>query len=171
MPHNSSNAHKRKSIRLKFYDYASIGYYFVTVCCFERRSLFGKVENGKMYLNQYGEIARNEWLATFEKRKNIEIDAFVIMPNHVHFIVHIKEKLIEAENVKRQFNNTSHDLGSIIRGYKSAVTSKLKASFSHPIWQRNYHEHIIRNEKSYTMIYEYINNNPLLWEQDCFYQP
>lgn len=168
---NNLNVHKRKSIRLKFYDYTSIGYYFVTICCFERQSLFGKIENGKMYLNQYGEIAYNEWLATFEKRKNIEMDAFVIMPNHVHFIVHIKEKLIEDEKVKRQRHNTSHDLGSIIRGYKSAVTSKLKAYISHPVWQRNYHEHIIRNEKSYSTIYEYINNNPLLWEQDCFYQP
>lgn len=168
-PRYNPDIHKRKSIRLKYYDYSSVGFYFVTICCFNRLPLFGNIENGIMKLNECGKIAHNEWIKTFEMRTNLEIDEFVIMPNHVHLIVYIKENNHQEENVNRPFRSPSDNLGSIIRGYKSAVSQKLKDYIPHPIWQRNYYEHIIRDEHSYQMIWDYVVNNPLLWEKDCFY--
>lgn len=165
---HTSELPKRKTVRLKHYDYSSIGYYFVTICCFNRQPLFGYIENGEMHLNEFGKIAYQEWLNTFEKRRNLELDAFVIMPNHVHLIVNIKEKMTDNENVKRSFTNTHNDLGAIVRGYKGAVSSKLKNYIPHPIWQRNYHEHIIKNAKAYEQIWDYVTHNPLLWDKDCF---
>src|SRR5450759_2947031 len=81
------NIHNRRSIRLKGYDYSQAGLYFITICCFNRECLFGDVVNGEMVLNEYGTIACNEWLNTPNIRKNVELDVFVIMPNHMHGII------------------------------------------------------------------------------------
>lgn len=157
----------RQSIRLKSYDYTNNGYYFITICCINRLPLFGHIDNGKMMLNECGQIAHDTWLDNENKRKNVQLHDFIIMPNHMHAIIEIQEKL---ENVhQNKFISQSNTLGSIIRGYKSSVSGQLKHIFNHSIWQKNYYEHIIRNEQSYQMISEYIQNNPKLWEQDRFY--
>ncbi len=161
--------HHRRSVRLKDYDYSSAGYYFVTICCFNRLPLFGEIKNGAMVLNDCGRIAHNEWLNTINKRENIQLNEFVIMPNHMHGIIHLTENFNKNTNNQTGFQSPSKNLGAIVRGYKSAVSGQLKEVLGHSAWQRNYHEHIIRNEQSYKQIAEYVVNNPILWKDDCFY--
>ena len=81
------NIHHRRSIRLKGYDYSQAGAYFITICCEDRICRFGDIENGEMKLNEMGLIAHNEWIKTSEIRKNVELDVFVVMPNHIHGII------------------------------------------------------------------------------------
>ncbi|MFK8301894.1 transposase [Capnocytophaga stomatis] len=173
--------HKRRSIRLKGYDYSREGLYFITICCQNRTHYFGEIIDGKMQLNAIGEIAYNEWINTENVRKNIKIHTFIVMPNHFHAIIEIAHQCrgvlhtpndvtLHTPNNEKGVCNTplrspSQTLGAIVRGYKSAVSKK--TGFS--LWQRNYYEHIIRNEESYFKIHEYIENNPTKWEADCFY--
>ena len=88
MPYNSA-IHHRRSIRLKGYDYSQAGMYFVTICCQNRQCVFGEIENGEMVLNDFGQIACDEWVKSAEIRKEIEIHEYVVMPNHIHAIVEI----------------------------------------------------------------------------------
>lgn len=176
--------HKRRSVRLKNYDYSQEGLYFITICCQNKEHLFGEIENGQMILNDIGKIVKQCWEETPNIRPNVALHSFVIMPNHFHAIVEITHRRGElhspndnlSPNDKNNLNdmqkgvfNTplrspSQTLGAIVRGFKSVVSKN--AGFS--VWQRNYHEHIIRNEQSYFKIAEYIENNPLKWEEDCF---
>ncbi|GAA4999878.1 transposase [Acinetobacter puyangensis] len=172
--------HHRRSIRLKGYDYSQAGYYFITICCADRACLFGNIIDDSMYLNDFGIIAHDEWLKTVELRKNVLLDDFVIMPNHMHAIIILTETDLSEEYngssiselgvCNTPLRSPSNNLGSIIRGYKSAVTKQIKQqNFHGQVWQRNYHEHIIRNEQSYQKISQYIANNPTTWNEDCFY--
>ncbi len=175
---NNRNHHKnRRSIRLRDYDYSSPGEYFVTICTHKRECLFGDVVDGEMGLNEIGEIDNNEWLKTETIRDNVELGAFIIMPNHMHAIFGIVESLgayrdtplPRDANSNPSFKSPSKTVGAIVRGYKSAVTTKintLKNSAGQKIWQRNYYEHIIRNEKSFRRIQNYIINNPAKWGDD-----
>lgn len=147
MPYNP-NIHKRHSIRLKDYNYAKAGMYFITLCIYNRECLLGKVEDDKMILNKIGETTKNELLKINDRFKYCNINIYQIMPNHIHFILELKE-----ENKKA--------VGNIIRHFKGRVSSKEKI-----YWQRNYYEHIIRNEKEFYAICEYITNNPLNWKED-----
>ena len=201
MPYNPA-IHHRRSIRLKNYDYSQSGMYFVTICANVgayriRPDIFGKIENNKMILNEYGQIAYNEWMKTPDIRSNIQLDAFVVMPNHIHGIIVITDigrgvshtpqnetDIIVGGVCNTPQNETdiivggvggvcntplrspSNTVGAIVRGYKSAVTKQIGYS----VWQRNYHEHIIRNEKSYQYIANYIVNNPENWKKDKFYK-
>jgi len=90
-PKYNPNIHHRRSIRLKGYDYAQAGLYFITICCQDRACLFGEIQNGEMVLNEYGTIAHNEWIKTHEIRTNVELGEFVIMPNHIHGIIKIMD--------------------------------------------------------------------------------
>ena len=190
------NIHNRRSIRLKGYDYSQAGLYFITICCCNHVCLFGDVVNGEMVLNEYGTIACNEWLNTPNIRKNVELDVFVIMPNHLHGIIilngrgelHSPDNVITeniitdnviTENIitdnksgecNSPLHGPSNNIGAIVRGYKSSVTKQLNLlNIGCTVWQRNYHEHIIRNEKSYQTIAGYIVNNPSEWNDDKFY--
>ena len=173
--------HHRRSIRLKGYDYAQAGLYFITICTQNRVCLFGDVINGEMILNQYGQIAYNEWLKTPQIRNNVELGDFVIMPNHIHVIIrllcrgelhspvihelHSGGVLNTPPNSPPQ--SPSQTIGAIVRGYKSTVTKQLGfLGFDGKLWQRNYYEHIIRDEKSYLRISAYIINNPQNWHND-----
>jgi putative transposase len=153
-----------------------------------------------MILNNMGKIANDEWLKTSELRNNVVLDAFIIMPNHVHGIIVITGKdtgrgvshtpqLTEFNSHNQGIVNTflrspSKTIGAIIRGYKSSVTKKInelyleqgvcntpQRVFNPPpqVWQRNYYEHIIRDERSYQNISNYILNNPGKWDGDKFY--
>lgn len=153
----------------------------------DRACLFGAIHNNKMHLNEMGEIVHNEFKKTSEIRKNIEIDCFVVMPNHIHGIViinhvgaygirpnHIFTNHIHTPPIKlhKNFKSPSNNLGSMVRGYKSAVTrqiNKYQNTTDVRIWQRNYHEHIIRNKQSYYHIREYIFQNPKRWKEDVFF--
>ncbi|MGZ5303415.1 MAG: hypothetical protein ACXWDO_04835, partial [Bacteroidia bacterium] len=89
---HNPNLHKRRAVRLKEYDYVQEGLYFITICCFEKKCLFGKVENAEMILNDFGKIAHENWLKTSDLRPEISLDVFTIMPNHMHAIINIKSR-------------------------------------------------------------------------------
>lgn len=241
-PKYNPNIHHRRSIRLKGYDYSSEGLYFITICCHNKVCLFGHVVNGAMVLNEYGQVAFNEWMKTPEIRPNVELGEFIVMPNHIHGIIRITRRgelhspdsrgVLNTPNCElhspdfggesntpnsggesnssdfggdsRGVLNTpdfmgesvspnsegecnspqpyspqrysprlqgpSQTIGAIVRGYKSAVTKKLnELGVGRKVWQRDYYEHIIRNEQSYYNISKYIINNPSKWWDDKFY--
>ena len=178
--------HHRRSIRLKGYDYSQNGAYFITLCAQDRKPIFGKIVDGEMQLNQFGVIARDEWLKTAEMRKNIEMDEFSIMPNHMHGIIVIDARTgtvhrapTNAPTVEKFGKPTSNTIPTIIRGFKSAVTKQINTiqinagvyNLPERIWQKNYYEHVIRNEASLNKIREYIMSNPLNWKEDDYYSP
>ena len=152
----------RKSLRLKTYDYTQPGYYFITICCHNKQHLFGAIKNNQMHLNLAGFAVNECWYQIPEHYPNVILLDFVIMPNHVHGIIEITN----------QGQLKSKTIGSIVRGFKIGVTKwfrqNLKNTFpiGKSIWQRNYWEHVIRNQESYIEIAQYIKNNPLSWEKD-----
>ncbi len=169
----------RQSIRLKGYDYSQPGFYFITICTKNRAHVFGKINNGVMHLNEYGRVAKKEWIRTEGLRFNVIIDAYIIMPNHMHGIIEISHYgpqpvwAYRDMPVRKSFQSPSKNLGAIIRGFKSTVTKQInikKGTPGSPLWHRNYYEHIIRNEDSLHNIREYIKHNPRKWDQDRFFK-
>lgn len=168
--------HHRRSIRLPQYDYSQSGFYFVTICTYKKQCLFGTIKEGKIYLNNIGKIVAQEWLKSSQIRKEIELDQWIIMPNHLHGIViiikdnddEIKEK--ETNNHQNKIaQQKPKSLSSFIGGFKSSVTKRIKEICleSNPcVWQRNYYETIIRNEKHLWQIQQYIQANPFKWDED-----
>jgi REP element-mobilizing transposase RayT len=212
-----------KSTRLENYDYAQNGLYFVTICTKDREELFGEIKDGKMVLNDVGKIVQDEWLKTPIIRPNVFLDAWVIMPNHLHIIVEIinpvetprwgvletthndapqligeilpiatmempiiaktsqiiepERLLIDPKTPQRGVstgkcggynpNWKPNSLGSIINQFKSVCTKRIwKLNPITFAWQRNYYDHIIRNDESLNKIREYIIKNPEMWERD-----
>jgi REP element-mobilizing transposase RayT len=165
-----------QSIDLESYDYSQAGLYFVTLCTEDRRPLFGQIIDGKMHLNNFGIIANEEWLRTPAIRKNARLGAYVIMPNHFHAIVRIDNRNKEAAGQQvGQLQSSSQSVGTIIRSFKSVTTKRINQLIcknnkgsarlipsvcSGAIWQGNYYEQIIRTERAYTRISNYIINNP-----------
>ncbi len=173
--------HHRRSVRLKGYDYTQAGAYFVTFCTYQRLHLFGDVINGEMDLNDAGKIARDEWFKTAELRPYVKLyeDEFVIMPNHGHGIIWIEDEQrarqrraptdAPMETTERFGKPVKGSIPTIVRAYKSAVTYAVNALENQRgavLWQRNYYEHIIRNDRELTNIGWYILNNPLNWQLD-----
>ena len=171
--------HHRRSIRLPGYDYSQAGAYFVTIVAQNRETLFGEVVNAEMKLSQFGQIADECWRAIPEHFPNVELGAHVIMPNHVHGIILINEDdsrnnvgatqcvAPTAPGIRRPKGPKQRSLGSIIGSFKSAVSHKINKQLSATgIWQRNYYEHIIRDETSLEKIRTYIIDNPHNWETD-----
>ena len=227
MPYNS-NIHHRRSIRLKRYDYTQRGAYFVTICTHQRNCLFGEIVDGEIKLNTNGEIARGSWLSIPRHFKNVELDEFVIMPNHLHGIIIIESSEVVGEALANQdfsqsfsevagealanqdfsqsfsevagealanqdfsqqqnlssqcfaptvytgetikINGTKpQSLAAITQNYKSVSTrqiNRMNKAKGNVIWQRNYYEHIIRNEEALNNIREYIVNNSINWVKD-----
>ncbi len=167
--------HHRRSIRLKNYDYSQAGAYYITICVYNREHLFGDIIDSELQPNEYGKIAENEWIKTFQLRKNIEMDEFIIMPNHLHGIIIISNESDSTGTARRtptieRFSKpTANTIPTIIRNYKSAVTKQINELRNTPgtiLWQRNYYEHVIRDESDLNRIREYIINNPRNWEND-----
>ncbi len=165
-----SPLHSRKSIRLKGYDYSQTGAYFVTICAHNRECLFGEVVNGIMNQNKYGGIVEKELLKSNDIRKEICINEYIIMPNHVHMIVYIVETNGRSSLQQHStFRMKPKSLSSFMAGFKSKVTKRfnmMRKTPGIPVWQRNYYEHIIRNEDGLNRIREYIINNPIQWQFD-----
>ena len=158
----------RKNLRLQDYDYANAGAYFVTICAYQRQSLFGLVRDNKMALNQCGQIAEHAWRNIPMHFQDIHLDEFIVMPNHVHGIL-----FTDGERA-RHASPLHHrpKLGTVIGAYKSAAARLINQTRSTPgasVWQRYYYEHVIRNELSLSEIREYIVNNPLKWELDEYF--
>jgi REP element-mobilizing transposase RayT len=171
MKYNPKN-HHRHSIRLEGYDYWEPNWYYVTICTQNKQCLFGEIKNGKMILNEYGKIIEEELLKTKEIRKNVDLDYYVIMPDHIHVIIIIERKI--GKNIvgaTRRVAPTlqSNSLGAIIGQFKSMVTKRINEKRNtpgYPVWQRNYYEHILRNERDLYCTRNYIELNPLKWELD-----
>lgn len=170
--------HHRHSIRLPDYDYTQNGAYFVTLCVHQRQCLFGDIsDDGKVHLNEYGTVVQKEWLRTETIRPEVELGEFVVMPNHFHAIVIIRDvgahgcaplqnaPSDNSSSLKRQ----PRSLGSLVAGFKSITTKRiniLRSTASAPVWQRNYYEHVIRNARDFSAICAYILNNPARWMFD-----
>jgi len=165
--------HHRHSIRLREWDYAQPGAYFVTIVAYGRELLFGQVVDGEIRLSEFGEIVSNEWLASAGIRREIQSDAFVVMPNHIHGIVWIfaDDDIVGAtgRSPLPPRGPIPKSLGSFIAGYKSAVTKRIneiRGTPGNPVWQRNYYERVIRNERELDAIRRYIRDNPAHWAED-----
>ena len=172
-----SSPHSRRNLRLDGYDYRLNGAYFVTVCAHQMSCIFGNVVNGTMIPNAWGRIAQDEWRRTETVRSNIDLDLFVVMPNHMHGILLIADDLDQrgaaAQLQVRRDGNAPGSLGQIIGHFKSIVTKRIRrASGSNDlkIWQRNYHDRIIRNEKALHEVRNYILANPGRWEEDSYFR-
>lgn len=172
------NLHHRRSIRLKGYDYTQPGAYFVTIVSDQGKEVFGKVIHEEINLSPLGEIIRIEWMRSIGIRKEILLheDEFVIMPNHIHGIVWIVT--VESGDLRPHIGNTSADslplthsssLGKFIAGFKASVTHHARRELNlTSIWQRNYYEHIIRNQDELQKIWAYIDSNPRKWFEDRY---
>ena len=153
-------------MRLRGHDYSAPGYYFVTICTEGRMHFFGRLRANRVILNEYGMVARREWIKTAQIRTYVQLDAFIIMPDHVHGIIHITNKSNSGQ--KRTILRVApvtlqpSSLGSIIGQYKSVVTKQIrkmgKPDFK---WQRGYHDRVICNDIQLYFTRRYIINNPI----------
>ena len=170
--HYDPGQHHRCSIRLRGYDYATAGVYFVTVCTEGRACLFGGVVGDGVRLNGTGRIVLDEWNKTAKMRSRVVLDQFVVMPNHIHGIVVFMDgrgTLPRAPAVERFGKPTSDSIPTVIRLFKAATTKKINTHRGTPgavVWQRNYYEHVIRNGDSLDRIRRYIADNPARWAFD-----
>ena len=153
--------HHRKSIRLQNYDYSQAGAYFITICTQHRQHFLGEIIQNEMRLNEAGTMILQQWETLPQRFSSLQLDAFVIMPNHIHGILVLD-------------GHSNKTLADIVGAFKSITTNEyIKGvkqyhwqSFDRIFWQRNYYEHIIRNEQALNQIREYIVYNPISWAQD-----
>jgi len=164
---------KRRSNRLQGYDYSEVGAYYVTVCTRVRECLFGEVVNGRMKLNEAGQITQSVWDSLPQSYEGIELDAFIVMPNHVHGIIVICAPVGAIHESPRKIvpiADRRHMLLSKIVGRLKMVSAKEinigRGTPGQPLWQRNYYDHVIRDDGSLKRIRQYIADNPADWEFD-----
>jgi putative transposase len=162
----------RHSIRLKGYDYSSPGAYFVTMLAFNRACIFGEVVDGKMILNKFGGIVAQTWEWLSEQYPYIRVDPYIVMPNHFHGILQIIELDDECRGGSRPAPTPIKNLGQLIGAFKTVSANKInqfRNTSGSPVWQRNYYEHVIRNEIELNDIAGYILTNPESWAHDQEY--
>lgn len=185
---NFTNHRNRRSIRLKGYDYAQAGSYYITICVQDRLCLFGEVRNGEMMLNDAGKTIETVWFELKSRFPHIYLHEHITMPNHFHGILEIIPSgngqpqgiTPTMQNVRVPLVGTQNNktVGDIMDAFKSITTvayirgvkNKGWQPFNRKLWQRNYYEHIIRNVNDYDRIANYIKDNPLNWEQDDLYK-
>jgi len=185
--------HHRRSIRLRGYDYGRSGLYYVTLCTQDRACLFGEVVDGGMHVNHAGSMVSDVWCALPDRFPTVALDAFVIMPNHIHGVIVINDEatpindkdvvgagLVPALDVvpvnERATTRVAPTLGDVIGAYKSVGTVQYTRAvnthgwmpFHRRLWQRNYYEHVIRNAESLSHIRRYILDNPQRWHEDRY---
>ena len=183
--------HHRRSVRLKGYDYSSDGAYYVTIVTQGRECLFGEIIDGEMHLNKYGEIIQKWWNEIPLHFPNVDLGAFIIMPNHVHGIIFITverrgevispREILNPNNLDLYTNSSTNQvrgtlplrkptLGQIVAYFKYQSTKEMNRIETDKVltkfWQRNYYEHIIRDEKDLQNKTDYIEANPSLWDED-----
>ncbi len=187
--------HDRQSIRHPTWDYRQPAAYFITTCTHERRHLFGTVAAKRMHVNAYGRIVSDEWHRTERVRDAVTLDAFVVMPNHVHGIIWIHpdsasprrdsspmnpygETFPHPGNMPMSDHNRAYgraiagSVSTIMRQFKSIATKRInrhRDTPGAPVWQRNFYDHIIRNRRALRQIRRYIRENPVRWTDDRFY--
>lgn len=180
-PQYNPDIHHRQSIRLKGYDYSLAGAYFLTICAQNRECLFGNIECGKMVLNEAGRMVEKCWHDLPNHYENAGLDEFIIMPNHVHCIIIIMDNETRADMESWVDNGSRADMesapttvDSMVQSFKrhstieyiKMVKNNVLPPFNKRVWQRNYYEHIIRDENELNNIRKYIFNNPANWVTD-----
>ncbi len=192
---NSSQAvpvkQRRRSLRLPTYDYSLPGRYFVTVCIQNRECLFGDIKNVEMVLNPVGRMVEGVWKGLPKRFPFLELDRHVVMPNHFHGILMLNDKedrrgescirpaggdghSQQGEHKVRPYGTLERSVGRVVQAFKSLSTheyvQRVKKDdwppFSGRLWQRNYYEHIIRTDKDFNTVREYILLNPVKWMED-----
>jgi putative transposase len=160
----------RRSIRIPQADYSRPGPYLVTLCAFNKRYLFGVIENGTMRLNRIGEIARLCWLEIPHHFPNVRSGTFVVMPNHMHGILVIEERArlaVPLRTPAEAFGKPIHaSIPTIVRSYKSAGTRLVRRALEHQsfmVWQSNYFERVLRDGDEFSKATRYIMENPTMW--------
>ena len=163
----------RRSVRLKGYDYTSPGAYYVTIATYQRELLFGEIVDGKMVLNARGKIVWECWYEISKHFPHVELGAFVVMPNHVHGIIEIinvdngRGTIYRAPTQEEFQKPVKGSLPTIMRTFKAAVTRRVGRELNETgIWQRNYYEHVIRNQQDWERIHNYILANSVNWDGD-----
>lgn len=157
---------ERKPTRLKGYDYSSPGAYFVTVCVKNKKQMLGKIvgcgdfDTPQMILSEYGQILDRYISLMNKKYPHIKVDKYIIMPNHFHMILNISAR-IDASETAAPYNNETSKFVSLLKRY-------CNREYGVNIWQTSFNDHIIRGDKDYNKIWEYIDTNVLRWDKDCF---
>ena len=157
---------KRKPNRLKGYDYSQNGAYFITMCVKDRREMLWNAVGARIArpqntedLSEYGIVIKNAINNISEQYPSVLVDKYVIMPNHIHMIL-----LVDSSGDGRAMRAPT--ISTVINQMKGYVTKQIGFS----LWQKLFHDHIIRNEEEYRKIWEYIDTNPLKWEDDCYFE-
>lgn len=173
------NKYRSESHRLQGWDYSQDAIYFLTICIEEKECLLGKVENTEMVLNEYGLIVEDEIKKSIAIRDNMKFHSWVIMPNHIHLLIEI----IDVHTHCRAYPNRDDthvgaylhqqrkpkSISSFVSGLKSTTTKQINIKRNTPfqkVWLNNYHDHIVQDDNSFHNIYDYIESNPLTWDDD-----
>lgn len=179
-----ANKYKLKSSRLKNFDYSSSGFYFITICTYRHNNFFGKIINQQMELSKMGLITRQCIIDIPKHFKNVLIDEYMIMPNHVHLLLELTKSNVnsvethhgaslqiryQSYHFHRLAIKSNQTIPKIINQFKSAVTHQINHKTVFFAWQPRYHDIIIKNEKQYFTIKNYIKNNVINWEKDKFF--
>ena len=164
---------KRKQPRLKGYDYSTSGAYFITICTHNRKCLLSHIvgaihESPENKLTQYGQFAE-EIIKALPDRFDVSIPKYVIMPNHIHLIIEIMNDTDKRAIRESPLRYNRSCIDKIVGFFKMNVSKRIHTTYSDKVWQRSYHDHIIRGEEDYKKIWEYIDTNIIKWETDCFY--
>ncbi len=165
---------KRKIIRLPQYDYSQNGAYFITICLYDKTPLFGKIVHGQLQHTALGRAAVEEIARTNVLRRDhgIEITKYVVMPNHVHMLIEIvgSRRAVTGAQIELFGAPTKNSVPTVVRAYKSAVTKRAHSlGLGNFAWQRRYHDHVVRNEREYLQIWQYIDSNAQKWGEDCYF--
>jgi len=165
------NKYRIQTTRHPWWDYGSNGFYFITICTADRRHYFGEIQNHEMHCSDIGIMARKYWDEIPEHFPFVVLHNHIVMPNHVHGVIQIAKPCAKPHHrhAKNQFGPQSKNLASIIRGYKIGVTMNARLINPRYKWQARYHDHVIRNEKAFDTIQNYITNNPASWKEDKFH--
>ena len=172
-----NNPYQKGSPRLRGYDYSSEGYYFFTICTKDRHPYFGDIEGDTIIPSEIGKVVITEWNKTRDIRKpsKVYLDEFCLMPNHIHGIIRIGDPILPTKDRRlpiidfkaNKFGPQSHNLSSIIRGFKGTCTKQIHENIDPSFqWQRRFYDHIIRDLESLENIRDYIQNNPANWKED-----
>jgi putative transposase len=161
---------KRRPTRVPGIDYSAVGCYFVTICSHDRQHIFSSVCDGVMRRSNPRDIAAECWVGLPDHYPDIVLDLFVVMPNHVHGIITIDIPDVYDPDIYRDEDRRS--LTEVVRGFKTFSARQINAvrdTRGQPVWQRSFHDHIIRSEKSFGAIRSYITQNPALWDKDTYF--
>ena len=170
-----SNLPRRRATRLRRYDYGQTGGYFITICVQDQQCLFGNIEDGKMQLNELGRIVVECWNRIPQHFSSAELDVCVIMPNHMHGVILLgtggakRQRPPDRSQPNRRGEVSSPTLGRIVAYFKYQSTKYINQHRDRPgmrIWQRNYYDHVLRDDTDLQRVRQYVTENPMRWELD-----